>query len=164
MAITNTVWNKAYREAVIIRYGPVFFENTDIKSNIMHKKGKNFRSCVIIKYTELKVLNAWHGWKQHFPYLHKSLHHDNNFSMIKWYFSNCGISKTVAFFTKVFSTSNTNSTINGVDRHKILYYLRILPTDFWTVWESWQIMFQSRREREREKVASFVNFSICETS
>ena len=53
----------------------------------MHKKGKNFRLCVIIKYTKLKVLNAWHGWKQHFQYLHKSLHHDNNFSMIKRHFS-----------------------------------------------------------------------------
>ena len=30
MAITNTVGNKAYREAEITRYGPVFFENTDI--------------------------------------------------------------------------------------------------------------------------------------
>ena len=28
------------------------------KSNIMRKKGKNFRLCVIIKYTKLKVLNA----------------------------------------------------------------------------------------------------------
>ena len=50
------------------------------KSNIMHKKGKKFRLSVIIKYIELKVLNAWHGWKQHFQYLHKSLRHDNNFS------------------------------------------------------------------------------------